>query len=296
MSRAKGPPAPSGWPVRLWVLVRATARAYSEDKIDRMGAALAFYTSVAIAPLLIMAIAFAGLFFRDNSARVRVLRQIEQLVGKEASRALESVHLPENQHAATALAWVSGAVFLLGGLGVFAHLQDALNTIWRAPRHRGETWGATLRRRLFSLGTVVMTGFIMMVSLLVSAALSWFGQNAARWGAAPAIFLEAINFLLSLGVIAGLFAIIFKLLPDVPVRWADVWLGALLTGLLFVGGKTLLGFYLSTTRVASSYGAAGSVIALLLWCYYAGQILFIGAEFTRVHALTEGGRSAPDRA
>jgi membrane protein len=137
---------------------------------------------------------------------------------------------------------------------------------------------------------VIATGFIMLVSLTVSAFLTWLGENASHWIEWPPYVWETLNFILTFGVIACLFAIIFKLLPDVIVRWRDVWTGAAVTALLFVLGKTVLGMYLARSNVTSAYGAAGSAIALLLWCYYAAQILFLGAEFTRVHAWTAGGR------
>jgi membrane protein len=274
------------------VTYRAAA-AYFSDNISRLGAALAFYTTVAVAPLLMLAIALAGFVFNDHSARDRVLREIQQLVGADAERALEAVRpLTGGQSTAVFAAWIGFGTLLIGGIGVFVHLQDALNAIWHSPAHSGETWRAMVKRRLFSFGTVVMTGFIMLVSLIVSALLTWIGEDAHRWTIPPGLF-EALNFVGSLGVITLLFAVIFKLLPDVTVRWHDVWVGAIVTALLFVAGKTVLGIYLAHASLMSSYGAAGSLIALLLWCYYAAQILFFGAEFTRIHALTNGGRDDP---
>lgn len=276
---------------RIASLLWSTVKAYFNDKVPRLGAALAFYTTIAVAPLLVLAVAVAKIFFKDENARQRIIGQIDQLVGGTASQAIAAVEPAQPGQDATAIAtWVSLATLLVGGLGVFVHLQDALNTIWRAPEHTGETWRQMVKRRLFSFGTVVATGFVMLVSLTLSAALTWVGENARAWTDWPTGVWETVNFLLSFAVIAYLFAMIFKLLPDVSVRWRDVWTGAAVTALLFVAGQTVLGLYLARSSVTSAYGAAGSAIALLIWCYYAAQILFFGAEFTRVHAVTRGGR------
>jgi membrane protein len=291
--KAAPPPRKARGPLRrLAFMAWATVKAFFTDKIPQLGAALAFYTTVAVAPLLVIAVALAQIFFKEDNARTRILGQIEQLAGPSASRALAEVQptLQQSQQTTTLATVVGIVTLLLGAMAVFGHLQDALNTIWRAPVHTGETWQAMVKRRLFSLGTVIATGFIMLVSLTVSAFLTWLGENASHWIEWPPYVWETLNFILTFGVIACLFAIIFKLLPDVIVRWRDVWTGAAVTALLFVLGKTVLGMYLARSNVTSAYGAAGSAIALLLWCYYAAQILFLGAEFTRVHAWTAGGR------
>jgi len=283
----------SGLLRRLGVIGRETVRAYFTDNISRLGAALAFYTTVAVAPMLMLAILGAGIFFHENAARQRVLGEIHQLAGADATRALQAVEPPLGRHTAAAAAWFSAAVFAFGGFGVFTHLQSALNDIWHAPKHPDEPWAVMIKRRLFSFGTVVGTSFIMLVSLILSAALTWLGEHATRWADWPPVFWQGLNFVFSFGVITFLFAMMFKLLPDVPVRWRDVWVGAALTALLFDAGKTGLALYLAHTRIISSYGAASSIVALLLWCYYAGQIFLIGAEFTRIQAETRGGRIAP---
>ena len=275
---------------RLGLVAWATAKVCVSDKIGRLGAALAFYTTVAVAPLLMLAVAVAQFVFKDDSARQRILGEIQQLVGTSASQALSNVKAPTGGHSATLAAWVGGATLILGGCGVFVHLQDALNSLWRAPAHTNETWPAMIKRRIFSFGTVVATGFVMLVSLTLSAAMTWLGENASHWAGLPTGTWEFANFALSLVVITVLFAVVFKLLPDISIRWRDVWTGAAVTASLFVAGKTVLGIYLARSSVTSAFGAAGSIIALLLWCYYAGQILFVGAEFTRVHAGTRGGR------
>lgn len=281
---------------RLASMAVTTVKAYFADNVPRLGAALAFYTTVAIAPLLMIAIAIGQVFFKEETARQRIIGEIEQLLGSDAGRALASVQPPSPaEQSPTFATWIGLGLLLLGGLGVFAHLQDALNTIWRAPPHTAEPWLAMVKRRLFSFGTVIATGFILLVSLTLSAAVTWIGEYARSWMEWPTGLWEALNFLLSFAVTTYLFAIIFKLLPDVKIRWRDVWTGAAVTSLLFVAGKTGLGIYLARSKVTSAYGAAGSLMAMLLWCYYAAQILFIGAEFTRVHALTHGGRQPMPR-
>lgn len=266
-------------------------KAYFDDKVPRLGAALAFYTTVAVAPLLMLTVALAEVVFKEQNARQRIVGEISQLIGTDASRALATVQPPAHSENSATFATIVGIVtLLLGGLGVFVHLQDSLNTIWRAPAYTGESWRAMVKRRLFSFGTVIATGFVLLVSLTLSAAFTWVSENAHSWVKWPAAVWEVLNFTVSFAVITYLFAIMFKLLPDVRIRWRDVWTGAAVTALLFVAGKTGLGIYLAHTNVTSAYGAAGSLMALLLWCYYAGQILFIGAEYTRVHTHTHGGR------
>lgn len=290
---AAAPPVRRGFLRRLGFMAWETVKAYFADNVPQLGAALAFYTTTAVAPLLVLAIAVAQFFFEDGNARRRILGEIEQLIGSDVGRVVASVQPPAHEANTASIATVIGlATLLVGALAVFTHLQDALNAIWRAPVHTNESWAAMIKRRLFSLATVVATGFIMLVSLTVSAALTWVGENASHWATLSARAWEIINFGLSLTVITYLFAIIFKLLPDVQVRWRDVWTGAVVTALLFVGGKMLLALYLANSNVTSAYGAAGSLIALLLWCYYAAQIVFLGAEFTRIHARTHGGRTA----
>lgn len=269
---------------------RGTIQAYFDDHVPRLGAALAFYTTIAVAPLLMLAIALAGLIFNSDSARRRVLGEIEQLMGMNASRALNAIKPVDGHQTAVIAAWIGSATLIAGGFGVFLHLQDALNTIWRSPKRTGEAWKSAFKRRLLSFGTVATTGFIMLASLVVSAALHWISENGNRW-VWPVGIWEGVNALLSFVVITLLFAVIFKLLPDVSIRWQDVWIGAAITALLFDAGKTGLGAYLAHARITSSYGASGSIIVLLLWCYYAAQILLIGAEFTRVQTITRGGRT-----
>jgi membrane protein len=179
---------------------------------------------------------------------------------------------------------------IFGSLGVFNQLQDALNAIWRVPPKPMQGWGHFLKGRLFSLATVLITGFLLIVSLVASAMLSWLGAQTAHRLELPVFGMELVNSVITFGVVTALFALVFRLLPDTPVRMKHVWIGAAVTALLFTVGKTLLGYYLGRASLTSAYGAAGSLVVLLLWCYYAAQIVFFGAEFTRVTALSNGGR------
>jgi len=270
-------------------ILARTVQAFASDNIIRLGAALAFYTTVAIAPLLVLVIWMAGTVFGAEEARQQVIGEIARLAGSQASAAVAAVHRPA---AASGLfaTLIGAGTLVFGTLGVFNQLQDALNAIWRVPPKRHEGWWHFLKGRLFSLATVIVTGFLLLVSLVVSAMLSWMGAQAARQLDLPVFGLQLVNNALSFGVVTVLFALIFRLLPETKVRMRHVWIGAAVTALLFTVGKSLLGYYLGRASLTSAYGAAGSLLVLLLWCYYAAQIVFFGAEFTRVTALSNGGR------
>ncbi|MET0262166.1 MAG: YihY/virulence factor BrkB family protein [Rariglobus sp.] len=275
------------FPRLLW----RTVQVFFSDSVTRLGAALAFYTTVAVAPMLVLTIAVAGFFFDSkDAARERILDEIENLAGEQAGAAIEAVQNPANAEAGRIATTISAGTLLFGAFGVFYHLQDALNAIWHVPPPKEINWWRTLRKRLFSLAMVLVTGFLLLVSLIASAFLSWLSANTVARLGLPPLVLQIVNLVFSLGMITLLFAVIFRLLPDTRVRWRHVWLGATFTAVLFTIGKTGLGFYLANASLASAYGAAGSLIVLLLWCYYAAQIIFFGAEFTRVTDLSDGGR------
>lgn len=270
-------------------ILAKTVHAFAMDNIARLGAALAFYITVAVAPLLVLTIAMAGTVFGKNDARQQVIGEIERLAGAQAGAAVAAVHSPDAT--AGVLATLLGlSTMIFGILGVFNQLQNALNAIWRVPSKPTLGWWDFLKGRLFSLAMVIVTGFLLLVSLVVSAMLSWLGAQTARRFDLPVFGLELVNSVISFGVVTGLFALVFRLLPDTPVKMKHVWIGAAVTALLFTLGKTVLGYYLGRASLTSAYGAAGSLLVLLLWCYYAAQIVFFGAEFTRVTALTNGGR------
>lgn len=282
-------PAPRPW-TRAWNLARGTVGAFFADDIPRLGAALAFYTTIAVVPMLILTLLVAGQFFEDEDARERVIGQITRLAGTQLGQAVEAVGETAQRKTEGAITGVSLATLAFGALAVFRHLQDALNTIWKVRAPPNLTWKQKLRRRLASFGTVAMTGFLLQVSLVATALLTWLADNATHRLAWPSLIMEAGNILFTLTVVAFLFALVFRLLPDVDIRWRDVRAGAMLTAFAFAIGKAGLAFYLARSDVSSTYGVASSVIVLLLWSYFASQIVFLGAEFTRVWKLTDRGR------
>jgi membrane protein len=271
-------------------ILSKTAQAFVADNVSRLGAALAFYTTVAVAPLLVLTIALAGTVFAEADARERVIGEIQRLAGSQASTAVATVQIPTATATGTLATLLGFAMLVFGALGVFTNLQNALNSIWRVPPQPVGTWWHFLQQRLFSLATVMVTGFLLLVSLIASAMLSWLGAQSAQRLGLPVLGLQMVNNAISFGVVTFLFALVFRLLPDTKVQMRHVWIGAAVTALLFTVGKTLLGLYLGRTSLTSAYGAAGSLLVLLLWCYYAAQIVFLGAEFTRVTALSDGGR------
>jgi membrane protein len=272
------------------ILVR-TVRAFSDDNGARLSAALAFYATVAIAPLLVLAIGIAGIVFNQTEARDRVIGEVHWLAGPQASTAVAALQSPTATPAGTIATLVGIGTLIFGGMGVFTHLQNALNAIWRVHPRTDRNWWHFVRGRLFSLAAVLVTGILLLVSLTASAVFSRVGgRMTPHFGFSP-LSLRALNGVVSFAVVTGLFAMIFKLLPDRQVPWRHVWLGAALTTVLFTAGKVLLAIYLAHVGMASAYGAAGSLLVILLWCYYSSQIVFLGAEFTRVTLLSDGGRN-----
>jgi len=288
---AAAPPAegPLRWGVRAVRILRRTAVAYLEDDVTRLGAALAFYTTIAVAPLMVLSVAVAGVFLDETVARETVVQEIRDVIGGPAAEAVAAIDRPLARPEGIAATILGTFTLVFGALGVFRHLQEALNSIWRARPPRLAFW-TMVRYRLSSMAVVLATGFLLLVSLVLSAGLSWFAARAMNRLGLPVLPYELGNTFLSLAVITVLFALLFKLLPDTKVPWRHVWLGAAVTAVLFTVGKLALGLYLAHARITSAYGAAGSLVALLLWCYYASQIVFLGAEFTRVTTLSRGGR------
>jgi len=228
--------------------------------------------------------------FGEGEARQQVIGEIERLAGSQASAAVAAVQSPAATTTGMLATLLGVGTLIFGTLGVFTQLQDALNAIWRVPPQPAKNWWHYLKRRIFSLATVMVTGFLLLVSLVASAMLSWLGAQTAQRLGLPVVGLQAVNNGLSFCVITSLFALVFRLLPDTRVLMRHVWVGAAVTALLFTAGKAVLGIYLGRAGLTSAYGAAGSLLVLLLWCYYAAQIVFFGAEFTRVTALSNGGR------
>jgi membrane protein len=261
------------------------------DNAASQGAALAFYTIFSLAPVVIVAIAVAGAVFGREAAEGEILRQIQALVGHAGAVTIQTVIQKADRPALGIIASMIGLLtVLVGASGAFLELQDDLNKIWKVKPRSERFWVCALRKRLLSFGLVVGTGFLLLVSLALSAALAAVGTFMGHLLPIPAFLLESMNFLLSFAVIMLLFAMIFKILPDTPIAWGDVWIGAAVTSLLFTFGKMLIGLYLGRSSVASAYGAAGSLVIMLVWVYYSAQIALFGAEFTRVYTNKHGSR------
>jgi membrane protein len=272
-------------------LLKEAGSAWLEDNAPRLGAALAFYMIFSLAPVLIVAIAVAGLAFGQRAAEGEALRQMQALVGETGAKAVQAIIQSANRPALGVIAATIGIVtVLVGASGAFVELQDALNQIWRVPRRRESIWVGAVRKRFWSFGLVLCTGFLLMLSLVASAALGAAGRLMEQLLPKPVFLVEAVDFLLSFGAITLLLAMIFKFVPDTEVAWSDVWIGAALASLLFTIGKALVGFYLVRSTVASAYGAAGSLVILLVWIYYLAQMLLLGAEVTHVYANKHGSR------
>ena len=273
-----------------WQLVKRAGQAWLDDYAPSMGAALAYYTVFSLAPLLLIVIAIAGLVFGDDAARGEIFGQLRGLMGDDAAKGIEallaSVRKPTEGITATV---VGVGVLIVGATTVFGELQDALDRIWRAPAREtsGGLW-SLLRARLLSFGMIFGIAFLLMVSLVLGAGMAalgkWRGGMFGGWEA----LAQAVNAVLSFGLTTAVFAFIYKLMPRVKVQWHDVWLGALVTALLFTLGKTLIGLYIGNTDVASGFGAAGSIVIVLVWVYYSAQVFLMGAEFTWVYARTFG--------
>ena len=275
----------------VWHLLKRTFSKWNEDHAPQLGAALAYYTVFSLAPLLLIVIAIAGLVFGQEAAQGEIIGQIQGLVGEESAKAIQSMIEEARKPAAGIIATLSAIVMLLiGATGVFAQLQEALNTIWRVEKKPGKGIWKMLRDRFISLMAVFGTGFLLLISLVISAGLSAVGATLGHVLPAPEFLLQIINFFMSFAVITLLFAMIYKLLPDTSIGWNDVWVGAGMTSLLFTIGKFLIGLYLGKSDVGIAYGAAGSLVVILIWVYYASQIFLFGAEFTAVHAHSRGSR------
>ena len=268
-------------------------RAWWDDDVPRLGASLAFYTLFAIAPVLLVATAIAGMVFGAEAVRGQVVGQLDQLIGHDGARAVQSLFEGASQRRSGIVATLIGSVaFVVAATGAFLELQAALNTIWRVKPNPGVNLRAFVFDRLRSFGLVVAIGFLLMVSLTVTAALAALGGwLSARSPRVPLVW-SGVTLLVSLVVTTALFALLYRVLPDVRLRWRDVTTGAFVTAVLFMIGQQCIGLYLGQSSVASSYGATGSVMILLLWVYYSCQILLLGAEFTRAHALRQGAQPA----
>ncbi|HTM59980.1 MAG TPA: YihY/virulence factor BrkB family protein [Burkholderiales bacterium] len=276
-----------------FALLKDTAAAWSDDYAPSMGAALSYYTLFSIAPLLLIVIAVAGFVFGAEAARGEIFGQLAGLIGPDGAKAVEALLQAADQPRQGMIATIIGiATLLLGATTVFGELQNALDRIWRAPaREKAKGWWNLLRTRLLSFGMVLGIAFLLTVSLVLSAAIAAFGK---WWGAAEVV-AHILEVALSFGLTTVLFALIYKFIPRVHVAWHDVWIGAAVTAILFAIGKLLIGLYLGKSSVASSFGAAGSLVVLMVWVYYSAQIFLFGSEFTWVYAHEYGSRRGQPR-
>ena len=265
-------------------LFKSALGAWWSDNVPRQGASLAYYTLFSVGPVLLVAVAIGGLVFGQEAVRGEVVGQVSSLLGTEGARALQTLLRGAARPRAGVRATIIGiATFFLTATGAFNELQTALNGIWRVRPKPGVNIGGFLLTRVISFGLVVAVGFLLVVSLIISAALAAAAKYFSDQVPAAPILWEAANTLVSLAVISLLFALVYKVLPDVELRWRDVWIGAVVTAALFTVGKFLIGLYLGQSTISSSYGAAGSILVLLLWVYYSAQVVLLGAEFTRVY-------------
>lgn len=273
-------------------LLKDTYNEWDKHQATRFGASVALYTLFSLAPLLILAAAVVALVFSQARAQTEIVSQAQNMMGQHGADAvkqlLSSAQKPTNGFFATAIAFIT---LLFGASGVFVELRDALNIMWEAPQKSSSGIWSMVRDRLFSFGMVLSVGFVLLVSLLLSAALSVIEKFFGHIVPLPAPLLYVVNIVLSFAVVTGLFALMYKVVPDVRVGWRDVTIGALGTALLFTIGKFALGLYLGMASVGSTYGAAGSLVAVIVWVYYSAQIFFFGAEFTHVYSRRHGTRA-----
>jgi membrane protein len=285
-------------PKQVLRLLREAFQAWNRDKASRLAAALAYYTIFSIAPLLILVIAIAGLFFDRAAVQEQIMGQLQTLVGSNGATFLQDVLENANRPGETS-GWIASLIsiilLLIGATGVLTQLQIALNTVWNVEARPEEGFRNILRKRLLSLGMILGIGFIILVSLVMSSVIAGFSDYFQSIAPGLDTLIQVVNFLVSFGITTLLFALIFKFMPDVIVSWGDVWFGAIATAILFSLGKFIIGLYLGNSGFGSAYGAAGSVVIFLFWVFYSAQILFYGAELTQVFAHRFGSQIRPNK-
>jgi membrane protein len=283
----------ASWWRKPYRLLRASVDAWIDDSAASMGAALSYYTVFSLAPLLLIVIAIAGAIFGAEAARGALLDQLRSLIGDQGATIVQTLLASTHSRGSGLLASVVGVVtLLLGATSVFGELQSSLDRIWHAPAVSHQGFWLLLRSRVLSFGLILALGFLLLVSLAIGAALTavgkWWGTYFSGW----ALVLQVVNQIISFGIVTVLFALIYRFLPRARVAWRDVWVGALVTAVLFSIGKYLIGVYLGTSGIASGFGAAGSLAVILVWVYYSAQVFLLGAEFTCVYAHEHGSLAA----
>jgi membrane protein len=274
----------------MWKLLRSAGLCFMEDEALSRGAAIAFYTATSIAPILLIVIAIAGLVFGREAAQGALTAQLSGLMGQQTAELLQSAVAKSGNPSSGTLATIIGVVTVIAtASGVFSEMQAALNAIWRA-KPEGTTMSRLIRARVASLGLVAGLGFLLIASLAVSAAITALGDYLNAILPFGKTIASVLNTVISIALLSVLFAAIYKVLPDRRLEWRDVLMGAVATAVLFTIGKSLIGWYIGSSAVASTYGAAGAMIVLLLWVYYSAQIFLLGAEFTKAYANQQGSR------
>ncbi|MEO8029712.1 MAG: YihY/virulence factor BrkB family protein [Gemmatimonadota bacterium] len=270
---------------RLWLVCKAAFDGWWNHNVPRMGAALAYYTLFALAPVLIVVIAVGGAAFGTAAVRSEIVGQIQQLIGKDGAQTVQAMLEAAGKSSPQLIVTIIGIVtFVLGATGAFLELQSDLDAIWCVkPKNRGSVLRELLIQRLISIGLVLGFAFVLLTALVLSAALAAISSFVGTSFPGAAEFWTTADLAASLGVISLLFAMIYKVMPDVDLAWRDVWFGAVVTAVLFTIGKSVIGLYLGASVLTSTYGAAGSVIVILVWVYYSSQILLLGAAFTKAH-------------
>ncbi len=265
-------------------LVKDTYKDWSADKASQLAAALSYYTIFSLAPLLVIAIAVAGFVWGEEAARGAIVQQISGLVGQQGAEQVQTMIQNASQPGRGLVATIIGVIVLiLGATGVFNQLQDSMNTVFEVKNKPMSVW-VMIRERFLSFAMVLAIGFLLLASLLVTAALGAFGNVMLGLMPGFEFLMQVISFVVSFAVVTLLFAVMFKYLPDIKIAWKDTLLGAAVTSLLFTIGRTAIGLYLGNSNYGTAFGAAGSLIVILVWLYYTGQILFFGAEFTQIYA------------
>ncbi|MDO9385971.1 MAG: YihY/virulence factor BrkB family protein [Thiobacillus sp.] len=281
--------APIHWARRLKIVLIRSLTSWIDHRAASKGAALAFYTLFSMTPILVLAITVAGYVFGAEAAQGEIVAQVQGLVGVNGAQAIQALLAGARDPVSGMVATLVASVLLLvGATTVFTELKGSLDELWGVNKTHHSAFIVLLKTRLLSFGMVLVLAFLLLISLVVSAVLAMLENYAHGILGSSAALLATITSVISFGVIACMFAVIYKTLPDAPLSWRDVWIGAAFTAGLFSLGKYVIGLYLGTSGVASSFGAAGSLIALLLWVYYSAQIFFLGAEFTRQYALWFG--------
>jgi membrane protein len=282
------------WLRDFWTIAKETGEGWDSDNVSRLAAALAYYTLLSLAPLLVIAIAVAGFVFGEDAARDRISGELGAVVGVEAARAIQEVVKRAQAPEAGIVSSVLGVIVLfVGASGVFGELQSSMNTVWNVKPKPGRGVMGVVKDRFASFTMVLGVAFLLLVSTVLSAALAGVGHYLGHALPGGEVVWQLANLVLSLGMVTTLFALMFKIVPDARIAWKDVWVGAGVTAALFTLGKSLIGLYLGRSGVSSAYGAAGSLVVLVVWVYYSAQILLLGAEFTQAYAQHYGTRVEP---